>query len=147
MFITKSQNNLFCNLLLIVFIFLVSCTSTSSPKEASTNNSSDSTSSNNNLSTKIYTDVVSEYKDAIKGDSDYTSLKNLADKEPETIRFYAKSYCEAKAKGFSDFEISQHLEEQAETVSNSFSDSDTAKRLLMKAQKYSIELGQKYYCK
>lgn len=123
--------------------------------QASINNFSNSTTSNNysgsttdnTSSAKAYTDIVEEYKDAIKNDSDYANLKNLADNKPENIRFYAKSYCEAKEKGFTDSEISNHLEEQAERVSNSFSDSDSAKTLLRKAQIYSIELGKKYYCK
>lgn len=156
MIITQFQQNFYRNLLVILLVFSVSCDNTSSTQESSTNNlsnptiknnSSGSTTSNNNLNEKVYTDIVDEYKNAIKNDSDYTSLKKLADNKPESIRFYAKSYCEAKEKGFSDSEISQHLEEQAEKISNSFSDSDAAKKLLRKAQKYSIELGKKYYCK
>lgn len=123
--------------------------------QASINNFSNSTTSHNHIgsttdntsSAKAYTDIVEEYKDAIKNDSDYANLKNLADSKPESIRFYAKSYCEAKEKGSTDSEISKHLEEQAERISNSFSDSDSAKTLLIKSQNYSIELGKKYYCK
>lgn len=156
MIIPKSQQKWFRNLVVILLFLLVSCDSTNSTQESSTNNpnnssissnSNDSKTNNQNLSKKVYTDLIDEYKDAIKNDSDYNRLKNLADNQPENIRFYAKSYCKAKEKGFSDSEIDQHLEAQSEKISNSFSDSDTAKRLLRKAQNYSIELGKKYYCK
>jgi hypothetical protein len=137
-------------------VFLVSCDNTNSTQESSANNpnnSSINSSSNEskiadeNSSPKAYTDIISEYQDVIRGDSDYNRLKNLADQQPENIRSYAQSYCEAKNKGFSDSDIDQHLEAQAEKISKSFSDSDTAKRLLRKAQNYSISIGKKYYCK
>lgn len=135
--------------LLVISLFLVGCDIPNSTQESSVSNyndSNNSTVSNNDVEKKTFTNIIDEYNHVIKNDSDYTNLKNLADNQPNSIKSYAENYCKAKAEGISEDEISRYLDGQAEKVSKSFSDSDTAKRLLIKAQNYSIKVGKKYYC-